>query len=108
MTNLEQRVMASVRIIYTVRSLTSATALKLYVLALSFAGIVMLVSVSDVAVNFAHVSQGGVGNIAGYAIAAVLGTKFVVQLALIVGLASFVSLVAPALRSLSSNKTVTA
>lgn len=99
MSKLEQQVMASVAVIYAARSLTSATALKVYVLALSLGGVMALVSVSDVAANTATVAHGGVWSLTAYLFAAVLGTTLVVQLALAAGAAALISLFAPVFRT---------
>jgi hypothetical protein len=92
MSNLEQKVMANVAMIYTARKMASKTALKLYVLALSLAGIVFLVSLPHIADNFAHVAGGGVGSIAAFVLTAVISTTLVVQAALILGAAALASL----------------
>lgn len=104
MTNLEQRVMAGVAVVWAARKLLSATALKLYVLLLSIGGIATFVSVSNVVHNFMHVLQNGPWGVAVFAEAAVLGTSVVVQLALIAAIAAFISLVAPALRTFSPRR----
>jgi hypothetical protein len=98
MSNLEQKVMANVAMIYTARKMASKTALKLYVLTLSLAGIVFLVSLPHIADNFAHVAGGGVGSIAAFVLTAVISTTLIVQIALLLSAAAFVSIVADYLR----------
>ncbi len=49
---IEQQVMASVGVVYATRQLVSATALKLYVCALSLVGLAKLVWVHRVFENF--------------------------------------------------------
>lgn len=95
---IEEQVMAGVGLVYAARVLTSATALKLYVLTFSFLGVITLVSVSNVLANLALVAEGGAANLVGYLVAAALGTTLVVQLALVAGVAAFVSLLAPFVR----------
>lgn len=97
--------MAGVAMIYAVRALMSVTALKLYVLGLSFAGIVAFVSVSHVVQNFEHVAAGGPPSITLFIVSAVLSTTIVVQLALALATVSLVSLVAPAIRSVATRVT---
>lgn len=92
MTTIEQRVMANVAVIYTVRRLVGRTALKSYALLLSVIGITFFVSVPHIAQNFEHVSQGGAGSIFTFIISAILGTTIVVQVGLLLGAAAFVSL----------------
>ncbi len=99
MSKIEQQVMANVTLIYAARIATSATALKLYTLALSVLGLAALVSISNIAANFVNVlTQGGVGGVLGFVISALLGTTIVVQLTLAVAAASAALLVAPVLR----------
>jgi hypothetical protein len=99
MSNLEQKVMANVAMIYTARKLVGKTALKFYVLVLSLVGILFLVSLPHVADNFAHVASGGVGSISAFILTAVLSTTLVVQLTLLLSAAAFVSIVADYLRA---------
>jgi len=96
--NIEQKVMASVAVIYAARKLVSMTALKLYALVLSLGGIVAFVSISNVFANFVNVAQGGVGSIALFTISAVLGTTLLVQVALALCAAATISLVVPVFR----------
>ena len=98
MTNIEERVMGSVAVIYATRALLSMTALKVYALVLSAAGIVAFVSISNVATNFVNVAEGGVGSVAIFVVSAIVGTTLLVQLALAVGAVSAFLLVAPVLR----------
>jgi hypothetical protein len=74
---IEQQVMAGVATIYMARKLVSATALKLYVCALSLYGLAQLVWVSRVFENFSAV---GWGNALQFATSAILNTDFTVQL----------------------------
>jgi len=89
---IEQQVMASVAVIYSVRHATSPFMLKLYAVVLSAAGIVAFVSISHVASNFVAVMQGGLPSIANYTTTAVLHTTLIVQLALVVGIAALISM----------------
>ncbi len=109
MTKIEQQVMASVAVIHTVRRLISFTALKVYVLAISFWGIVALVSVGSVAANFTNVAHGGVGSVAAFLVSAVLGTKLLVQLGLLAAVFALGTLCADFIKSLAfSRNTFTA
>jgi uncharacterized membrane protein len=83
MTKIEQQVMASVVLLHTARRLVSRTALKVYTLAISFWGVVALVSIGNVTANFTNVAQGGVGSVAIFLVSAILGTTLLVQLALL-------------------------
>ncbi len=83
---IEQQVMASVGVIYAARKLTSRFALSCYALALSFLGTAYFVSLPHVLENLTNVAGGGVGSIETFFVSAVLGTKFVVQIALLVGI----------------------
>ena len=94
--------MASVGIIYTARMLTSRLALECYALVLSFAGAAYFVSLPNVVSNFGHVAQGGLVNVGAFLVAAVLGTKFVVQVAVLVGAVAFVGMLADIMRSKTS------
>ena len=96
--------MASVGVIYAVRRLTSATALKVYALSLSLVGIVMFVSLSHVFQNFAAVGHGGLPSVTAFALAAVLQTKLIVQLALVVGGCVFISLIVDTVRSIAPSR----
>jgi hypothetical protein len=99
MSNLEQKVMANVGLIYTIRKMGGRTALKLYVMILSIIGIVFFVSVPHVVENFSLVAHGGVGSIATFVLAAVLGTTVAVQIALILSAAALASLIADYVRT---------
>ncbi len=77
---IEQKVMASVGTIYTARQLVSATALKLYVCAISLYGIARLVWVSRVWDNLAQVGWGNALNFVSYAF---MHTHLPVQIALV-------------------------
>lgn len=90
--------MGSVSVIYAARKLRSVTAIKVYALLLSGAGLVTLVSVPNIAANFVKVAEGGVGSVAVFAVSAVLGTTLVVQLSLILGAFAAISLVTPVFR----------
>jgi len=100
MTKIEQKVMASVLVVYAGRKLRSVRALEIYTLVLSAAGIVSLVSVSHVAANFAAIAHGGLGGISVFVLSAVLQTKLMVQLALLVGAAALIALLVDATRSI--------
>lgn len=96
--NIEQKVMASVATIYTARQLISATALKLYVCALSLYGLVQLVWVHRVFENLARV---GLDHAAQFMLAAVVNTHPAVQLTLLVLAVAAVSLTKDVARSLA-------
>ncbi len=98
--NIEQQVMASVAVVYMARQLTSATALKVYALCVSLAGVAAFVSVPHVAANFFAVESGGFSSIATYLLSAVTGTRLVVQLALGVVALIGVSFIVDAMRLL--------
>ena len=106
MNTVEKNVMATVAVIYGARLAFSATALKLYALLLSGAGIVALVSVSNVVHNFESVLKGGVPAVGTFVLSAVSSTTLLVQLALAVGVFAFISLFAPTVRSLASSRTL--
>ncbi len=98
MSKIEQKVMASVVVIYAVRRATSPFMLKMYTLVLSVVGIAAFVSLSHVTSNFMSAMQGGLPSIATFTATALLQTKFVVQLALVVGAAAVASLSIDVLR----------
>ena len=108
MTTIEKNVMTSVAVIYAVRRLMGATALKVYALLLSAAGIVFFVSLSNVLENFAVVASGGIASIGVFAVSAVLGTTLLVQLALFLGTLSLLSLCADALRTITGVRSAAA
>ena len=86
---IEQQVMAGVGVIYAVRQLISATALKLYICAASLYGLVQLVWVHRVFENWASV---GLSGTAQFVASAVLNTHLPVQLTLLVLMFAGVSL----------------
>ena len=100
---IEQRVMAGVGVIYAARQLVSATALKLYVCALSLYGIGRLVWVSHVFENWANV---GLQGTAQFATSAVLNTHLAVQLTLLVLIFAGVSLFLDFTRSFTTSRTL--
>ena len=85
MTMLEQNIMAGVRVIYAVRMLISGIALKIYAFIASVAGTMALVSVPHVMANFMNVAQGGVSGIAMFIFFALVKTKILVQIAVVLG-----------------------
>ena len=97
--SIERQVMASVAVIYTTRLFVSTTAIKLYILLISAGGIVAFVSVSNVIHNLESVAHGGAPSIAVFIVSAIVGTTLVVQLALALSAAAFVSLLTPAFSS---------
>lgn len=97
--------MGSVAVIYAVRQLVSATALKLYVCAVSLYGIASLVWVAKVFENLATV---GVAGSVQFMVAAALNTDTLVQLALLVGTFALFSLFLDLARSLSPSRTLAA
>jgi hypothetical protein len=103
-TKIEQQVMASVGVIYTARTLTNVTALKVYALILSVWGIGRLVWVSKVLDNFFAVEKYGLGAISNYLLYAVEHTHLAVQLALFVAAVASVGLIIDAARSFSASR----
>ena len=103
MTTIEKNVMASVRVIYGVRQLMNATALKVYVFTLSILGIATLVSLPHVVANFLNVAHGGLPSMSVFIAAALIQTKVLVQIALALGVLSFVLLTRDMLRSISQH-----
>jgi hypothetical protein len=83
-TKIEQQVMAGVAVVYTARKLTSRFALECYAFMLSFVGAAFFVSLPHVAANLGTVAQGGFVSVGTYLVSAILGTKLIVQLALLV------------------------
>ncbi len=92
MSKIEQQVMAGVAVVYAARKLTSRLALECYALALSVAGLAFFASLPHVFANLAQVAQGGAVSIGVFFISAVLGTKLVVQLALLIGAVALVAM----------------
>lgn len=87
---IEKQVMAGVAVVYAVRKLTSRFALECYALALSFAGAAYFVSLPHVFENLTHVAQGGIVSVGVFFVSAVLQTKLIVQIAVLVGAVSLV------------------
>ena len=98
---IEQQVMAGVGVIYAVRQMASATALKLYICVLSLYGIGRLVWVSNVFENWAHV---GLQGTAQFVTSAVLNTHLPVQLTLAVLMFAGVSLLLDLTRSIGGTR----
>ncbi len=98
--------MAGVGIVYAARQLTSRTALELYALVLSACGVIFFVSLPHVFANLVHVMNGGLPSITTFALTAVMSTKLIVQLALLIGSFSLVSLAVNTLRSVSHPPTL--
>ena len=100
---IEQQVMAGVGVVYAFRQLTGATALKLYVCALSLYGIGRLVWVSRVFQNWANVGlQGSLEFVS----AAIMNTHLPVQIALAVLFIAALSLVRDLTRLAVPQKTL--
>src|SRR3990167_3414170 len=100
---IEQQVMAGVEVVYAFRQLTGATALKLYVCALSLYGIGRLVWVSRVFQNWANVGlQGSLEFVS----AAIMNTHLPVQIALAVLFIAALSLVRDLTRLAVPQKTL--
>ena len=97
MSAIEKNVMASARLIYTMRMLTSVTALKLYVWALALYTIGRLVWVAHVWENLEKV---GIGHLFQFMLAAVLNTQLLVQLALLIGAMALISFLVDVVRGL--------
>ena len=96
---IEQQVMAGVGVIYAVRQMASATALKLYICVLSLYGIGRLVWVSNVFENWTNV---GLQGTAQFMASAVLNTHLPVQLTLIVLFVAGISLLIDMTRSITA------
>lgn len=96
--------MASVGIIYVARKLTSRLALECYALILSLVGVAYFVSLPNVVANFTHVAQGGLVSIGAFLVAAVLGTKLVVQVAVLVGAVALALMVVDMVRSTPASR----
>ena len=94
---VEQQVMGSVAVIYAVRRLLSATALKLYVFVAAAYALVQLTWVHRVFANWAHVGLAGSWQFATYAL---IHTHLAVQLTLVVIAVAGISLIADATRTL--------
>lgn len=103
-TNLEQRVMANVGVIYSARQLLGPTALKLYVLVAAMLAIWRLVWVTRVLQNFAAVEKNGLASMANYLVYAVLHTHPAVQITLAIAAVAFVLLLADLVRSATTPK----
>lgn len=84
MSNIQQKVMASVLVIYLARKATGPTALKCYALVLSLWGMGRLVWVSKVVENFSTVAQSGVLSVGNFVLVAVEHAHISVQLMLAV------------------------
>lgn len=82
MNKIQTQVMASVAVIYALRTLLGPTALKLYVLVLSVWGIGRLVWISKVFENLSKVEKSGASAVGNFFLAAVEHTSTSVQLAL--------------------------
>ncbi len=96
---IEQQVMAGVRVVYMARQLVSATALKLYVCALSLYGLGRLVWVSHVFENWSHVGLQGTLQ---FVASAVLNTHLPVQIALLILTVAALSLIRDLARTLTA------
>ena len=98
--NIEQRVMANVGVIYTTRKVFGPTMLKAYVLVLSALALWRLVWVTRIEQNFANVMHGGAVAVSKYAVYAFLHTHLAVQITVAVAAVAFVMLLADLLRSI--------
>jgi len=97
---VEQRVMANVGAIYTVRSLTGTTALKLYTLILSIWAIGRFAWVARVFDNFTVVEKSGFGSTANFAVYALEHAHLGVQVALVVAALALAMLARDIVRAL--------
>src|SRR3989344_8294608 len=79
MSKIERQVMASVGVIYVVRQIVSATALKIYALVASVWALGALVWVARIEQNFAEALRGGFTHVSSYLFAAVFNTTVFVQ-----------------------------
>ena len=103
MSTIEHNVMASVRVIYASRLLTTRMALECYALLLSSIGIIMFVSLPHVFENLLSVASQGEAGILPFLVSAVVGTKVLVQLALLVGAGALSLLIADIIRSIQQS-----
>ncbi len=101
---IEQQVMASVGVIYGVKQLVSATAIKLYVLGMSVWALGALVWVARVEQNFMTALRGGLPKVSVYLEVALMHTSVYVQLALLVAALAGISLLVDIIRTLSPQK----
>ena len=92
MSTIKQNVMASVALIYAVRTLFGATALKFYVLLAAVWGVGKLVWVSKVFENLALVERSGITAVGNFMLAAIEHASTSVLLVLVVGIAAGFSL----------------
>jgi hypothetical protein len=99
---IEQQVMASVGVVYGVKQLVSATAIKLYVLVASVWTLGALVWVARIEQNFMTALQGGLPKTLTYIEVALTHTSLYVQLALIVAAVAGISFIVDMVRKLSS------
>jgi len=97
---IESRVMANVGAIYTARSLTGTTALKVYALILSIWAIGRFAWVARVFDNLAAVEKSGIGSTLNFVVYALEHAHLGVQIALLVAAVAFIALVRDMLRSL--------
>ncbi len=91
--------MASVGVIHTARRIVSPVALKVYALVASVYALGVLVWVSKIAENFAHVMNGGILAVGNFVLSAVTHTSGLVQLVLLVVMLALLSLAADAIRA---------
>ena len=103
MSTIEKNVMASVRVIYGMRLLGSRVMLECYALMLSCIGIATLVSIPHVAHNFFIVANHGIAGAGPFLFSAIIGTRILVQIALVVGGGAFFLLFWDVIRSLRLN-----
>jgi hypothetical protein len=99
---LEQRVMATVGVIYTTRKVFSPVMLKLYVLALAALALWRLVWVTRIEQNFVRVLNGGATAEWRYAFSAFTHTHTIVLVTIAVAVVAFVGLVLDLARSAAS------
>ncbi len=100
--NIEERVMANVGVVYSVRQAFSATALKAYVLVAALLAIWKLVWVTRIESNFLHVMNGGVAAVGNYIAYAFIHTHPQVQITLAIAAVAFVALAVDLFRSAST------
>lgn len=98
---IEQRVMASVGVVYAARQLKSRIALESYALVAAGLALWQLTWVHHVVANFFAVERGGLGAILRYLVVAVEHTHALTQLTLLVAAVAGVALVVDAIRTLA-------
>jgi|GEM_PF-4162569 len=101
MNKIEQQVMAAVLMIHAARALISAAAIKLYILAACIVALASLTSISQVLVNLGHIGPVGYAT---FFFVAFVKTGLLVRLAVIVGVATVLSLLVEIVGRIPKNR----